>query len=97
MQRRSVAEQVYRVELTASFLECLDGIEAFLTEADAAFAFDGLLAELRAAVIPNLARFPTSAGATWTTRRNRPRPWPSLPRCRPALPVRCGSTCTVTT
>ena len=58
MQRRSVAEQVYRVELTASFLERLDGIEAFLTEANAAFAFDGLLAELRATVIPNLARFP---------------------------------------
>ena len=58
MRRRSVAEQVYRVELTASFLERLDGIEAFLTEADAAFAFDELLAELRATVIPNLARFP---------------------------------------
>jgi plasmid stabilization system protein ParE len=53
-----VAEEVYRVELTASFLERLDAIEAFLTEADAAFAFDGLLAELRATVIPNLARFP---------------------------------------
>ena len=58
MRRRSVAEQVYRVELTASFLERLDGIEAFLTEANAALAFDGLLAELRATVIPNLARFP---------------------------------------
>jgi plasmid stabilization system protein ParE len=53
-----VAEDVYRVELTASFLERLDAIEAFLTEADAAFAFDDLLAELRATVIPNLARFP---------------------------------------
>ncbi len=53
-----MAEDVYRVELTASFLECLDAIEAFLTEADAAFAFDDLLAELRATVIPNLARFP---------------------------------------
>jgi plasmid stabilization system protein ParE len=53
-----VAEQRYRVELTASFLERLDAIEAFLTEADAAFAFDDLLAELRATVIPNLARFP---------------------------------------
>lgn len=51
-------EQLYRVELTASFLERLDAIEAFLTEADAAFAFDNLLAELRATVIPNLARFP---------------------------------------
>ena len=58
MPRRSVAEQVYRVELTASFLERLDDIEAFLTEADAAFAFDELLVELRATVIPNLARFP---------------------------------------
>lgn len=53
-----MAEQRYRVKLTASFLERLDAIEAFLTEADAAFAFDDLLAELRATVIPNLARFP---------------------------------------
>lgn len=53
-----MAEAPYRVELTASFLERLDAIEAFLAEADAAFAFDELLAELRATVIPNLARFP---------------------------------------
>jgi hypothetical protein len=53
-----VAEQLYRVELTASFLERLDAIEAFLGEADAAFAFDVLLAEIRATVIPNLRRFP---------------------------------------
>ena len=53
-----MAERVYRVELTASFLARLDAIEAFLTEADAAFAFDDLLAELRAIVIPNLGRFP---------------------------------------
>lgn len=57
-RRRSVAEQLDRAELTANFLERLDAIEAFLTEADAAFAFDDLLAELRATVIPNLARFP---------------------------------------
>ena len=49
---------LYRVELTASFLERLDAIEAFLLEADAGFAFDALLAELRATVIPNLRRFP---------------------------------------
>jgi hypothetical protein len=49
---------LYRVELTASFLERLDTIEAFLVEADAGFAFDELLAELRATVIPNLRRFP---------------------------------------
>lgn len=53
-----MAEDLYRVDLTASFLERLDAIEAFLTEADAAFAFDDLLAELRATVFPNLARFP---------------------------------------
>ena len=53
-----MAEEGYRVELTASFLERLDAIEVFLTEADAGFAFDELLAELRATVVPNLARFP---------------------------------------
>jgi plasmid stabilization system protein ParE len=53
-----VADLLYRVELTASFLERLDAIEAFLVEADAGFAFDDLLAELRATVIPNLRRFP---------------------------------------
>ena len=53
-----MADQLYRVELTASFLDRLDAIEAFLTEADAAFAFDRLLAELHATVIPNLRRFP---------------------------------------
>jgi plasmid stabilization system protein ParE len=53
-----VAEQVCRVELTATFLERLDVIEAFLAKAGAAFAYDDLLAELRSTVIPNLARFP---------------------------------------
>ncbi len=53
-----MAERLYRVELTASFLERLESIEAFLVEADAGFAFDDLLAELRATVIPNLSRFP---------------------------------------
>ncbi|MHB1216507.1 MAG: type II toxin-antitoxin system RelE/ParE family toxin [Thiobacillus sp.] len=53
-----MAERLYRVELTASFLECLDAVEAFLLETDAGFAFDALLGELRATVIPNLSRFP---------------------------------------
>lgn len=53
-----MAEPLYRVELTASFLEHVDAIKAFLTEADAAFAFDDLLAELRGTVVPNLARYP---------------------------------------
>jgi len=53
-----VAERRVRVELTANFLECLDAIKAFLLEADAGPAFDALLAELRATVIPNLSRFP---------------------------------------
>jgi plasmid stabilization system protein ParE len=53
-----VSDQLYRVELTARFLERLDAIEAFLVEADAGFAFDDLLAEIRATVIPKLRRFP---------------------------------------
>jgi plasmid stabilization system protein ParE len=53
-----VAEQLHRVELTDSFLARLDSIEAFLTEADAAFAYDDLLSGLRVTVVPNLARFP---------------------------------------
>lgn len=53
-----MAEQLYRVELTASFLERLESIEAFLLEADAGLAFDDLLAGLRSTVIPNLQRFP---------------------------------------
>jgi plasmid stabilization system protein ParE len=53
-----VTERAHRVELTASFLERLDAIEAFLIEADAAFAYDHLLSGLRTTVIPNLARFP---------------------------------------
>ncbi len=53
-----MAVGLYRVELTASFLERLDAIEAFLLEAGAGPAFDTLLAELRVTVIPNLARFP---------------------------------------
>ena len=53
-----MAEADYRVELSTSFLERLASIEAFLADADAAFAFDELLLALRATVIPNLARFP---------------------------------------
>ncbi|WP_418315482.1 type II toxin-antitoxin system RelE/ParE family toxin [Piscinibacter sakaiensis] len=53
-----MADKLYRVELTASFLERLEAIEAFLIEADAGSAFDDLLAELRGTVIPNLRRFP---------------------------------------
>lgn len=53
-----MADQRYRVELTANFLERLDTIEAFLVEAGAGFAFDELLGGLRGTVIPNLRRFP---------------------------------------
>lgn len=53
-----MAEPIVRVELTASFLERLAAIEAFLTEADAASAYDRLLDELRTTVVPNLQRFP---------------------------------------
>ena len=53
-----MAERLHRVELTESFLARLDSVESFLLEADAAFAYDDLLAGLRATVVPNLARFP---------------------------------------
>lgn len=53
-----MADPLLRVELTACFLDRLEAIEAFLGEADADFAFDRLLAELRTTVIPNLRRFP---------------------------------------
>lgn len=53
-----MAEEDFRVELTTSFIERLESIEGFLSEADAAFAFDELLSDLRTTVIPNLARFP---------------------------------------
>jgi plasmid stabilization system protein ParE len=53
-----VADPAYRVELTASFLERLESIDAFLREADAPHAYDALLAALRDTVIPNLRRFP---------------------------------------
>lgn len=53
-----MVEQLHRVELTDSFLARLDTIEALLTEADPAFAYDDLLAGLRATVVPNLSRFP---------------------------------------
>lgn len=53
-----MAETLHRVELTDSFLECLEAIEPFLIEADAGAAFDDLLDQLRSTFIPNLARFP---------------------------------------
>ncbi len=53
-----MAERLWRAELTASFQTRLDEIEAFLEAADAGFAFDQLLVELRTTVIPNLQRFP---------------------------------------
>ena len=53
-----MAERRYGVDLTASFLERLASIEAFLTEADAGPAYDRLLEELRHTVLPNLERFP---------------------------------------
>ena len=53
-----MAEPLYRVELTASFLERLASIQTFLEEADAAFAYDDLLAGLRGTVVTNLTRFP---------------------------------------
>jgi plasmid stabilization system protein ParE len=46
------------IKLTVNFERNLADIEQFLTEAQAPQAFDGLLDELLATVIPNLERFP---------------------------------------
>ncbi len=53
-----MTDQLFKVELTGSFLERLKDIEVFLVQADAGFAFDDLLADIRTIVIPNLKRFP---------------------------------------
>lgn len=53
-----MAETRYRVELTASFVERLEAIADFLDPAGAGFAFDRLVDELSATVLPNLQRFP---------------------------------------
>lgn len=53
-----MSDTSYRVELTASFSERLDAVEAFWVEADASPAFETLLTALRSTVIPNLRRFP---------------------------------------
>ena len=52
------ADTRVRVELTASFVECLNSIESFLAKADAHAAYDDLLVTLREQVVPNLCRFP---------------------------------------
>lgn len=46
------------VKLTANFERNLEEIEPFLRVAEMASAYDGLLDELLATVIPNLERFP---------------------------------------
>lgn len=46
------------VKLTANFERNLVDVERFLTEVDAAQAYDGLLDALLDTVIPNLERFP---------------------------------------
>ena len=78
-----MADKLYRVKLTASFLARLDAIEAFLTEAGADFAFDKLLTELRATVIPNLRRFPRIG---WRYLANPPQSAEALAQLA-ALPV----------
>ena len=53
-----MADPHTRVEFTASFLERLGSIEAFLADAGAPQAYDELLDGLRRTVIANLRRFP---------------------------------------
>ena len=53
-----MAEPRVQVELTTSFIERPESIEAFLSQAGAPQAYDKLLDGLRRTVIPNLRRFP---------------------------------------
>lgn len=53
-----MADTRYTVRLAANFLAGLDSIDSFLQEANAGFAYDDLLGQLRAELIPNLSRFP---------------------------------------
>ena len=53
-----MADPHTRVELTASFIERLESIEAFLMDAGAPQAYAKLLDGLRRTVVPNLRRFP---------------------------------------
>lgn len=48
----------HTVKLTTNFERNLEELESFLVKAEALHAFDGLLDELTATVIPNLASFP---------------------------------------
>lgn len=51
-------EEPYRVKESLNFGRCLDDISDFLGEVDASHAFDRLMSELEATVLPNLERFP---------------------------------------
>ena len=53
-----MSEGSVQVEITASFIERLESIETFLTDAGAPQAADQLLESLRRTVIPNLRHFP---------------------------------------
>ena len=96
-QRANVAEPVVRVELTASFLDRLAVFESFLTEADAASAYDDCWTNSAPPSSPISGAFPASGGAIWTSRRSLPRPSRSSLHCRPARHIACASTCMGTT
>ena len=53
-----MAEPQFTVRLADGFLERLGAIEMFLAEGGAGDAYDALLEEVRATIIPNLKRFP---------------------------------------
>ena len=53
-----MGERHAEVKVAASFIERLESIEGFLTDAGAPTAFDQLIDDLRRTVVPNLRRFP---------------------------------------
>ena len=56
--RGAMSERRPQIKVTPRFVVRLERIEAFLTTADAAAAWDALLHELRTVVFPNLRQFP---------------------------------------
>jgi hypothetical protein len=66
-----VADPHARVELTARFIERLESIEAFLTEAGEPQAYDTLLDGCAAPSFRTSAAFLASVDGIWTSRRSR--------------------------
>lgn len=92
-----MAEQLYQVELTDTFIARLESIDIFLTEADASSAYDDLLAGLRKTVVPNLARFPLMGRRYVDQPPQSAEALEQLAKLPAGQLIACGCACTATT